>query len=186
MCVKNVEIGVQAPNTSNSKGRSVYRLLCSDELLLEGSAAWDHGRGAERFVMHLLGILCALGRSLPIDQRPRRTLFFRAIRGREVGMQCAMSNIGTVCFLGRGDHLCLQIVVILTRVGSPPVESIKKVVESCCKEGAQQRANPVDPVVAWEAVVHDIRTEGSRRVDTSTRVIDTCHFVSKAVSKLCV
>jgi hypothetical protein len=48
---------------------------------------------------------------------------------------------------------------ILAGIALFPSEILEHDVEATCKQRSQQRAEPVDPKVSGEALVHDCRTE---------------------------
>jgi len=68
--------------------------------------------------------------------------------------------------------LRFKVIIILTWIGRLPIKCLEKIVKACCQKGAQERAYPVDPMVARNTVVDDIRTKRADRVDTSTAIIN--------------
>ena len=66
----------------------------------------------------------------------------------------------------------LEIVVVLAWIGRLPVQDLEKVEEPRGEEGAERGTEPVDPVVAGEGVVDDVRAEGAGRVDAGAGVVD--------------
>jgi hypothetical protein len=55
-------------------------------------------------------------------------------------------------------------VTISTRVSSIVLKCLDEAVEQDSEKGAEQWANPVDPVVAIESAENDIGTKGARRI----------------------
>lgn len=83
-----------------------------------------------------------------------------------------MCDIRTRGLLGWSDHLGFQVIIILAWIGRLPVEYLKKIEVSCGYERPQGWTNPVDPMIAREAMRHDVRAEGSGRVDAGAGVVD--------------
>lgn len=68
--------------------------------------------------------------------------------------------------------LCFKVVKVLANIGGLPVKELKDMIEGCSSKGADQWANPVDPVIAWERVIDDSGTKCPCRVDASTSKLD--------------
>jgi len=67
-------------------------------------------------------------------------------------------------------------VRVLARVRSRVLEHLDEAVESGGQQRTQDRAQPVDPVVVVEVVIHDRRREGAGRVQRATGEVDACHL----------
>lgn len=106
--------------------------------------------------------------SLTILLRLRLWLWFNWI-----GSERSRKDIRSGCVLLRIQVLGFKVVEILSNVGGFPIKPLKNVIKECDDERADERANPVDPMVTGERVIDDSRTECSCRVDTSTGKFDT-------------
>lgn len=91
----------------------------------------------------------------------------------EVGRE-GVGHVGPGGPLGRGHHLDLEVVKVLTRVGGGPVKGFQQVEEGRRDHGPQQRSDPINPMVPRETVGDDVGTESSSRVDPRAGVIDAC------------
>lgn len=79
----------------------------------------------------------------------------------------------------RHDFVChLKIGRILAWVGGLVLEELKSAVSTIGQEGAHARAQPVDPMVAWEAG-HHVWSEGAGRVDAGASVVGAADVCNK-------
>lgn len=76
----------------------------------------------------------------------------------------------------------LNVVPVLARVTLFPAQVLEEGVEGRGNKGAEQRADPVDPVVGWEARVNDGGAEGTRRVEGATGEVDAYTSIPLAIS----
>lgn len=70
-----------------------------------------------------------------------------------------------------GAQLRLPLVEVLARVDGLVLEQLEEGKEPARQQAAQQGSHPVDPVVAGEATVDDIRAEGARRIEGAAGVV---------------
>ena len=65
---------------------------------------------------------------------------------------------------------------VLVRVRGLVFQNLDELVEPCGDDGAERGAEPVDPVVVYEAGVDDCGAEGARWVQTAACEEDAGHF----------
>lgn len=65
-----------------------------------------------------------------------------------------------------------RVILILSRIGRFVLQDLDELVEACGDDRAQDRAEPIDPVVGFEAGVDDCRAEGARWVEAAAGEID--------------
>jgi hypothetical protein len=67
----------------------------------------------------------------------------------------------------------LQAIAICTWIGCLVLESLDQLVEGNCENGAEQRSNPVDPVISVESAEDNVRTKGASWIERATSEEDT-------------
>jgi hypothetical protein len=63
-------------------------------------------------------------------------------------------------------------IAILVRVGGLVLENLDELVETCRYDGAEDRSEPVDPVVAGEDMVDNCWAEGASGIERTTGEVD--------------
>jgi len=72
-----------------------------------------------------------------------------------------------------------SVVQVLTWVGSLVFQDLDKLVETSCDDGAKDRSEPVDPVVARKLVVDNSRTEGTSWIQGATSKVHTSQLCNE-------
>ena len=86
-------------------------------------------------------------------------------------------HIWSQSFQFRIDQLCLEIIVVLSRVDSFPAQTLNQVPKARSKQRAEKWAQPVNPVISGEGTGNDVGTECPGRVDTGAGIVDTYKFM---------
>ena len=73
-----------------------------------------------------------------------------------------------------GSHFGLPLVKVLARVDGVVLEERQQAEEAAGQQRAQQRAHPVDPMVAREAAVDHVGAQGAGWVERAARVVVAC------------
>lgn len=69
-----------------------------------------------------------------------------------------------------------RVVLVLSRICRFVLQDLDEFVEACSDDGAEDRTEPVDPVVGLEAGVDDCRAEGACWIKTAAGEIDASEF----------
>lgn len=98
-------------------------------------------------------------------------------------VQGGVGNIWSGGGVAGRNHLILEVIVILTRVRSSPVQSFENIKEACGHQGSKKGSDPVYPMVSREIMGDDIGAEGSGGIDTCAGIIDTWRDTHNTVSQ---
>lgn len=73
-------------------------------------------------------------------------------------------------------NVLVLIIVVLSRIGNLVLQHLDELVEDDCDDGAQARADPVDPVFDIEDAGYDARPEAARGIERAAGVVHTDEF----------